>query len=69
MRPVSDGTGLCYLSSVTSLTKSKKMKIVVTILMLMAVVGFFYWLFKDAKFSSLDFRRKKQKLDQEDKPA
>ena len=45
------------------------MKIVVTMLMLMAVVGFFYWLFKDAKFSSLDFRREKQKLDQEDKPT
>jgi len=45
------------------------MKIVVTTLMLMAVVGFFYWLFKDAKFSSLDFRREKQKLDQEDKPT
>ena len=45
------------------------MKIVVTMLMLMAVVGFFYWLFKDAKFSSLDFHREKQKLDQEDKPA
>ena len=41
------------------------MKIVVTMLMLMAVVGFFYWLFKDAKFSSLDFRKKKNEMDQD----
>ena len=45
------------------------MKIVVTMLMLMAVVGFFYWLVKDAKFSSLDFRKEKQKLDQEKEPS
>lgn len=41
------------------------MKIVVTMLMLMAVVGFFYWLVKDAKFTSLTFRKKKHELEKE----
>jgi nitrogen fixation-related uncharacterized protein len=45
------------------------MKIVVTILMLMVVVGFFYWLIKDAKFTSLTFRRKKHELEKEDEQS
>lgn len=45
------------------------MKILVTMLMLMAVVGFFYWLVKDAKFSSLTFRKKKRELEKEVGPV
>jgi hypothetical protein len=45
------------------------MKIVVTMLMLMVVVGFFYWLIKDAKFTSLTFRRKKHELEKEDEQS
>ncbi len=38
------------------------MKIVITTFMVICVLAFIYILIKDAKFSSLDFRKKKNKI-------